>query len=122
MMRLFGEAGKSIKRWKITGAIKMWPATEKEYDRLNGWRKGEVHSSAIKKYLSLQVKDHVRLGCVDKSHSLGIRKMPEGYALMLNADYSHYYWLRHDGGESVIHWNKWEVYRWAKYDCAKKNN
>lgn len=49
--------------------------------------------------------------------SLGICQMPEGYALMLNPDQSHYYFVRHDGLESVIHWNRWAIYRWAKADA-----
>jgi hypothetical protein len=77
----------------------------------------------MKESLSSQVNDHVKGGSVDKSKSLGIRKLPDGYALMLNADYTHYYWLRHDGEESVIHWNKWAVYRGAINDngCVGEN-
>jgi hypothetical protein len=54
--------------------------------------------------------------------SLGFVKMPPGYALMLNGDESHFYWLRHDGLESVIHWNRWAVYRGAQSDAAKQAN
>ena len=39
--------------------------------------------------------------------------MPEGYALMLNPDRTHHYWLRFNGNESAIHWDKWAVYRGA---------
>jgi hypothetical protein len=44
--------------------------------------------------------------------------MPEGYALMLNPDRSHFYWLRRDGAESAQHWNMWAIYQWAKQDAA----
>jgi len=97
----------------------MWPVTAEEYDKINEWRSGEDRRSELNVLLSPHVKSHVSGGCVDKSNSLGIRRMPDGYALMLNADYSHYYWLRHDGEESVIHWDKWAVYKWAKNDSQK---
>lgn len=45
--------------------------------------------------------------------SLGIQKMPEGYALILNEDMTHYYWMNAQGQESVIHWDKWAVRRMA---------
>ena len=98
----------------------MYPVTAEEYDRINEWRSDEDHRSELNDLLSHHVKSHVVGGCVDKSNSLGIRQMPAGYALMLNADYSHYYWLRHDGEESVIHWDKWAVYKWAKHDSEKE--
>ncbi len=66
--------------------------------------------------LSCHVSYHIKSGSRDYSKSLGIRKMPEGYALMLNADESHFYWLRYDGVESNICWDKWSVYRGAKKD------
>jgi hypothetical protein len=51
---------------------------------------------------------------MDVSNSLGIKKMPGGYALMLNNDQTHYYWLRlGDELESDIHWDKWAVWRGA---------
>ena len=53
------------------------------------------------------------LGC--REVSLGIQKMPDGYALFLNADQSHYFWFnKFTGVESDIHWSKWAVYRGAK--------
>lgn len=65
------------------------------------------------------VDDDVQLGCRDVSSSLGIQKMPFGYALMLDADEMYHYFLRHDGKSSAIHWDKWAVYRWAKQDELK---
>lgn len=56
----------------------------------------------------------------DVSSSLGIQTMPEGYKLILNNDRTHYYWLRDDGVESVIDWDKWRVYRGAKADKASR--
>lgn len=54
-------------------------------------------------------------GCADMSYSLGIQKMPEGYALMLDADGMFFFWMHKDTGrESDIHWSKWAVYRGAK--------
>lgn len=61
--------------------------------------------------LADHVADHVALGC--HKVELGIQRMPEGYALMLDADDMYYYWLRDDGTESVIHWNKWAVRKGA---------
>ena len=70
--------------------------------------------------LDSHVLDHVDLGCHEMSHSLGIQAMPEGYALMLNRDKTHFYWLRHDGIESCICWDKWAVYRGAKTDVLNQ--
>ncbi|MDA3834355.1 MAG: hypothetical protein PF495_13300, partial [Spirochaetales bacterium] len=55
--------------------------------------------------LAEAVKEHTDGGCYDASKSLGIQTMPPGYALMLNADHTHFYWLRFDGMESVISWD-----------------
>lgn len=58
-------------------------------------------------------------GCRDVSNSLGIQKMPEGYALLLNADESHFFWMeRATGRESVQDWDKWNVWRGAHEDAA----
>ncbi len=59
-------------------------------------------------------------GCEDVSASLGIQKMPAGYALMLDADRMYYFWLERATGEiSRIHWNRWAVYRGAKAVAAR---
>lgn len=53
-------------------------------------------------------------GCTDVSGSLGIHKMPDGYALMLDADRSHFFWMeKATGAEGAINWNKWAVRRGA---------
>ena len=58
------------------------------------------------------------IGCKDASGSLGICRMPDGYALMLNADQSHFFWMeKATGRESAQHWNKWACYRGAKMDA-----
>ena len=59
----------------------------------------------------------IRSGCVDCSKSLGFVKMPLGYALMLNSDGSHFFWIEVATNRmGVEHWNKWAVYYSAKYD------
>lgn len=68
--------------------------------------------------LGEHVKDHTAAGSIDVSGSLGFAAMPEGYALMLDADRMYHYWLRDDGAESFIHWDKWAVYRWAQTDTT----
>ena len=73
-------------------------------------------SKVIADALELQVMDHIGLGCHDMSGSLGIKAMPEGYALMLNSDESHFFWLRYDGLNSVECWDKWACYRGARSD------
>jgi hypothetical protein len=70
--------------------------------------------------LADHINDHESVGCSDVSGSLGIVQMPAGYALMLDADRMYHYWLRSDGAESVIHWNKWAVYRGAVKDYAAR--
>jgi hypothetical protein len=54
--------------------------------------------------------------------SLGIRSMPEGYALMLDGDGLYFFWLDQKGRTSVTHWNKWAVYKGAKIDAANPPN
>lgn len=59
-------------------------------------------------------------GCTVCDASLGIQKMPDGYHLMLNADCSHFFWVeRATGRYSVVHWDKWAIYRGAKEDAAR---
>lgn len=64
--------------------------------------------------LSAHVSYYVSSGSFDVSSSLGFASMPEGYALMLNSDRTHHYWINSDGVESSIDWDKWQVYRNAK--------
>ena len=85
---------------------------------MNGVKCNESDLSAL---LAAHVLDHVYLGCHGMDDSLGIQKMQEGYALMLNGDESHFYWLRYDGVESCICWDKWSVYRGAKADKEKNS-
>ena len=73
----------------------------------------ETYRAAL---LARHVAAHVDCGCREISGSLGIQKMPSGYALMLNADESYFYWLRSDGASSRIFSDKWTVYREAKAD------
>ncbi|WP_061238226.1 hypothetical protein [Ectopseudomonas composti] len=52
----------------------------------------------------------------DYTDRLGIQKMPAGY-LLIGLDSGHFMWERvSDEEESAIHWNKWEVRRWAWQD------
>jgi hypothetical protein len=58
--------------------------------------------------------DYLALGCTDYSGSLGIQKMPEGYALLLDPDGAYFTWVHiASGAESCIHWNKWAIWRGA---------
>lgn len=59
---------------------------------------------------------YVENGCIDYSKRLGNVKLPEGYALLLNSDHSHFFYIKADNYESCIHWSKWTVYRWIKED------
>lgn len=63
---------------------------------------------------------YLRQGCQDVSHCLGIQTMPEGYALMLDADEMYFFWMeKATGRESVISWDKWAVYRGAIRDAQE---
>lgn len=66
--------------------------------------------------LEKHVASAVCMGCTHADQMLGIQKMPPGYALMLDADQMYFFWLRHDGAESCIHWNKWAVRKGALID------
>lgn len=50
-------------------------------------------------------------GCRRVDHSLGIQKMPEGYALMLDTDGVYFFWLDAEGNEGPSDWNMWRVRR-----------
>ena len=64
------------------------------------------------------VKEYEKFsGC--ERRKLGFVNMPTGYALMLNADCTHYFYLRYNGGEGAIHWDRWAIYRWAKEDSTR---
>ncbi len=66
--------------------------------------------------LASEVRSCVRLGCEDMTASFGIQKMPLGYALILDADKMYFSWIRYDGVESCIDWNKWNAWRGAVAD------
>lgn len=73
--------------------------------------------SDLSERLGKHVEEHEALGATRCDKSLGIRKMPEGYALMLNRDESHYYWLKFDGAEGSEAWDKWYVYHSANMNA-----
>ncbi len=61
-------------------------------------------------------------GCRRVDRWLGIQKMPEGYALMLDGDEMYFYWLCEDGRESVVHWNKWAIRNGAIKDREQRSD
>ncbi len=64
-----------------------------------------------------QLQYYLDSGCVDYSNRLGIVTTPEGYALLLNSDHSHFFYIKNGvEDESPIHWNRWAVYNWIKKD------
>jgi hypothetical protein len=64
------------------------------------------------------IAEYVDCGC--SLARLGNAKVPDGYAILLNGDESHYFWLRSDGAEGPIHWNKWKALAMAKANAAKR--
>lgn len=72
--------------------------------------------------LETHVKSAVSMGCTHADRMLGIQKMPAGYALMLDADDMHFFWLRKDGAESSVHWSKWAVRRGAVADAKLRSD
>ena len=74
------------------------------------------HGEEIDMSILHHVLDHESAGSARCDDALGFVQMPDGYALMLNPDRTHFYWLREDGVESCIHWDKWATYRGAKHD------
>lgn len=69
--------------------------------------------------LATHVQDHIANGSSDFTDRLGVAKMPKGYALLLDHDETFFYWLRDDGKQSDVHWNKWAVYRGARENALK---
>lgn len=78
----------------------------------------EMKPSEISDRLSVLVADYEAHGAERRDSAMGIQHMPTGYALMLNADRTHYFWLRHDGVEGPIGWDKWRVRRNAFSNAA----
>ena len=62
------------------------------------------------------IKFYTDSGC--RVVNLGIVKMPKDFLMLQDGD-GYYTWLHKSGVESVICWNKWWVYKWAK-DYAKE--
>jgi len=58
------------------------------------------------------VKDYESLGC--SVAATGKAKIPDDYAIMLNADESHFFWLHKSDATGPVDWNKWRVLRSAK--------
>jgi len=72
--------------------------------------------------LEKQVADHERHGARRVDRSLGVQKMPDGFALMLDADEMYFYWLRADGRYGAEHWNKWAVRKGAMHAFGQDGN
>ncbi|PHR58759.1 MAG: hypothetical protein COA47_10155 [Robiginitomaculum sp.] len=65
-----------------------------------------------------QLKWYLDVGCLDYSERLGFVSVPGNYALLLNSDYSHFFYIKAGvEDESCVHWDKWAVYRWIKQDA-----
>ena len=69
--------------------------------------------------LADHVRDYEQLGCERRDKSLGIKSMPDGYALMLDTDRMYYFWVDGKGKTSVEHWDKWAVWRSAVF-CGRQ--
>lgn len=71
--------------------------------------------------MSTHLASAIEFGCTDYTNRLGIQKMPPGYALLLNPDESHFFWMCvADGRESTIDWDKWRVRRGAMVDAKQQ--
>lgn len=81
----------------------------------------KVEPLASNDVLAGVVADRESVGAIRCDSMLGFTKMPRGYALMLNSDKTHFYWLRYDGKESSINWDKWAIYRGARIVAAKES-
>lgn len=58
---------------------------------------------------------YISCGCRDVSYSLGFAKMPEPWALMLDACGMFYFGFNKETGvETASTWDKWAIYRGAK--------
>ena len=88
----------------------------------NNTNKGRLtaakESIMVESELKAAIAEYEDSGCTNMSKSLGIKEMPSGYALMLNSDNTHYFWIT-DSLESSISWNKWAVYRSAMADSNR---
>ncbi|AUR98399.1 hypothetical protein NVP1250O_61 [Vibrio phage 1.250.O._10N.261.55.E11] len=67
------------------------------------------------------IKWYTERGCTHVQ-TLGFVKMPDGYALMINSDYTHYFWVREDWAESSITCDRWDAYRGALRDSKERTS
>ncbi|MDT4832894.1 hypothetical protein FQZ97_664670 [compost metagenome] len=59
---------------------------------------------------------------IDHTNRLGFAQMPPGYKLF-QLDSGHFLFERQvDEADSAIHWDKWQVYRWAWADFKETSN
>lgn len=56
---------------------------------------------------------HVTSGNYDATNALGVNTMPHGYALMLNCQQTHYYWVKYNGIQSEDCYHKWDAHNTA---------
>lgn len=60
-------------------------------------------------------------GCLDYSDRFGVVVVPDDYSILLNADGTHFFWVRHsDEVESCIYCNRFDALRSAKEDAKKE--
>tara|TARA_R110000803_G_C11989465_1_gene321811 strand:- start:27982 stop:28425 length:444 start_codon:yes stop_codon:yes gene_type:complete len=60
---------------------------------------------------------HIKQGCIDYTDRFGAIAVPVGYSILLNSDYSHFFYVRHsDDSESSEHWDRFAVLKWVKRD------
>ena len=76
--------------------------------------------TVISEALLEEVNEYIDIGCQYTPRALGFQSMPEGYALMVNADCTHYFWICEDGRDSCIG-SMWGVYYGAKEDQEDQN-
>ncbi len=58
---------------------------------------------------------------IDHTNRLGFTKMPTGYKLYQLVDSGHFFWHNESTDEeSCISWNKWQVYKWAKFESEER--
>lgn len=67
-----------------------------------------------KQRLASELAYHLKSG--SSQMKIGFHAAPEGYAIMIDADRTMFYWLRYDGMTSTPCCDKWATYRGAIED------
>lgn len=112
---LFGE-GCRLSVEEIKPVEHTMPDSRSEDDKTTTTQKRKAQGLTIFEV----VDEHVNEGASLANLGASTSAVPLGYAILMNADGTHFFWVCEDGRESVICWDRWAVLRSANNDAKKR--